>query len=239
MDPINHVLALIGYVVVGGGGLSLIVYQVFKHLGSKWLDARFDERLQDLKHEQAQEIERLRYKISTLLDRATKLHQREFEVLPEAWAKLNKAFWKASAVVSPFKETPDLNRMGDTHREEFIAKSRLQDWQKDEVRNSEDRTAKYEEMEFLHVLADAKGACTESSRYLGMQGIFVEPELRKKMDRLNSLIWNALMEAQTNTQIQMRERDQAGALRDEGERIRDELQTAIQHRIWPASNVER
>jgi hypothetical protein len=182
MDAVNHVLAFIGAVLVAAGGLGVIVFQIFKHLGGKWLDARFDERLQKLKHEQAHQIEQFRFKVSTLLDRARKLHQREFEVLPEAWAKLSNAFWKGSALVAPFKERPDLNRMGDTQQEEFITNSRLQDWQKAEVRNATDKTAKYDEMNFWHVLGDAKGACTDSSRYLGVQGIFIEPELRKKMD---------------------------------------------------------
>ena len=41
------------------------------------------------------------------------------------------------------KETPNLNEMSDPHREEFITKSRLHDWQKAEVRKANDKTAKY------------------------------------------------------------------------------------------------
>lgn len=74
MEPLNDILRLVGTLVLAGGGLSLIVYQTFKHLAAKWLDARFEERLQALKHEQQKEIEQLRLKISTLLDRAVKLH---------------------------------------------------------------------------------------------------------------------------------------------------------------------
>jgi hypothetical protein len=238
MDAVNHLLTLVGYSVVGGGALVAIAFQIFKHLGVKWLDAQFAERLQNLKHEQAQEIEGLRFKVSALLDRATKLHQREFEVLPEAWAKLNEAFWAASALVAFLKETPDLNGMSDPHREDFIAKSRLHDWQKAEVRNANDKTAKYEELNFWHILSDAKNAAVKSSRYLGVQGIFVEPELRKKLDRLNQLIWNSLIEAESNKQFGMHERDQAGTLRTEGGPLRDTLETAIHFRIWPATKVE-
>ena len=176
--------------------------------------------------------------MSTLLDRATKLHQREFEVLPEAWAKLSDAYWKASALVAPFKELPDLNRMSGPQREDFIEKSRLQEWQKAEVRVAADVSAKYNEMNAWYILGDAKKACTDSSRYLGVQGIFIEPQLRKKMDRLNQLIWNALIEDETNKQHDMRDRDQAGALRAEGTQLRDELETAIHQRIWPATKVE-
>jgi hypothetical protein len=47
------------------------------------------------------------------------------------------------AMVAFLKETPNLNEMSDPHREEFITKSRLHDWQKAEVRKANDKTAKY------------------------------------------------------------------------------------------------
>src|ERR1700730_12179125 len=118
MDAVRHVLAFIGAAVIGAGGIGLIVLQIFKRLGEKWLDIKFDERLQNLKHDQAQQIEQLRFKVSTLLDRATKLHQREFEVLPEAWSKLSDSFWAASALVASLQQRPDLNSMSDPQREE-------------------------------------------------------------------------------------------------------------------------
>jgi hypothetical protein len=57
-------------------------YAFFQFLGRRWLEARFAERLEKFKHDQNQEIERLRYRINALMDRTTKLHQHEFEVLP-------------------------------------------------------------------------------------------------------------------------------------------------------------
>jgi len=38
------------------------------------------------KHEQQKELEHLKFSINAQMDRATKLHQREFEALPEAWS---------------------------------------------------------------------------------------------------------------------------------------------------------
>ena len=58
-------------------------YAFFQFLGRRWLEARFAERLEKFKHDQNQEIERLRYRINALMDRTTKLHQHEFEVLPK------------------------------------------------------------------------------------------------------------------------------------------------------------
>jgi hypothetical protein len=97
--------------------------------------------------------------------------------------------------------------MSDPHRAKFITKSGLHDWQKTEVRKAKDKTTKCDELNFWHTLSDAKNAAVKSSRYLGVQGIFVEPELRKKLDRINQLIWNSLIEAESNKQFGMHERD--------------------------------
>jgi hypothetical protein len=61
---------------------------LFKVLGEKWLNAKFEERLAQYKHAQQKEIEQLRFRINSLMDRTTKLHQHEFDVLPEAWSRL-------------------------------------------------------------------------------------------------------------------------------------------------------
>ena len=73
---LDELLRAIELVVVAGGGLVGIAYAMFKRLGEKWLDAKFDERLAAYKHEQQKGLEQLRFKINTLLDRAIKLHHR-------------------------------------------------------------------------------------------------------------------------------------------------------------------
>lgn len=98
-------------VLAAGDGLSFIVYQIFKNLAEGWLDDKFKSRLQDLAHVHNKEIERLRSELTKSFDRATKLHQREFEVLPMVWDEVHEAFWRAASFVSPLQLHPDLNRM--------------------------------------------------------------------------------------------------------------------------------
>ena len=64
----------------------------FKLLASKWLENKFDKRLEDHKHKLENEREELKFKINSLLNRVTKIHEKEFEVLPIAWEKLDKLF---------------------------------------------------------------------------------------------------------------------------------------------------
>lgn len=139
MEALEPLLKFVGGIVVASGGLSLIVYQVFKLLTAQWLDARFEKRLQALKHEQQKELEQLRYKVSALLDRAVKLHQLEFDALPEAWSKLNDAYWYVRSFVHLFQTYPDLDRMNPDQQEEFIVNCQLQEWEKVQLRQAPEK----------------------------------------------------------------------------------------------------
>jgi hypothetical protein len=133
-------------------------YATFQFLGKKWLDAHFAVRLEKFKHDQNQEIERLRYRINALMDRTTKLHQHEFEVLPEVWHKLGIAFTAASNFTSRTTSYPDLDRMSEPQYTEFLASSELLSWQKEELLKAGNRNNLYQKMIFWHRLHDVKSA---------------------------------------------------------------------------------
>jgi len=236
----KEILAWIGGLGVTTAALLTAAYQLFKYWGAKWLDSRFDERLQILKHQHQQEIEQLRYTISGMLDRTTKLNDREFQVLPKAWVMTNKSFWAAAQLVAPFQEIVNLDAMVPQHRETFIKESRLADWQKDELRLAPNQTQKYREMICWHDLHAAKLKQSASFRYLSNYGIFMEETLREKFVTLSGLIWNALIEYETNLQHPgvVVDRDQATTLRNQGGSLRQALETAIHARVWPVETVQ-
>ena len=71
------------------------------------------------------------------MDRTVKLHQKEFDVLPESWGKLSDAHGVVTAVTSALQQYPDLDRMSAPHLEEFLTDSPLMNWQTDEIRKSD------------------------------------------------------------------------------------------------------
>src|ERR1700674_4226477 len=106
------VLEILGSILSFFGAIGAVVgaaYLFFKFLGEKWLTAKFDERLAAYKHAQQRELEELKGKINALMDRTTKLHQREFEVLPEVWGRLVEARGRIGLAISSFHQTPDLD----------------------------------------------------------------------------------------------------------------------------------
>lgn len=84
-DAVRSLFALVGLVLGAGGGVAIVAYALLRFFGEKWMNAKFEERLAAFKHAQEKELEELRYKINALLDRTVKLHQKEFDVIPEAW----------------------------------------------------------------------------------------------------------------------------------------------------------
>jgi hypothetical protein len=125
-------------------------------------------------------LEQLRFKISSLLDRTTKLHQREFEVLPEAWAKLVDAHSATVAVTSPRQSYPDLDNMTPEHLTEFLEKSPLASREQNELSKAHKKTDYFREHIFWHRLTEAREYCRESHGYLRRYGIFVQSEIKEK-----------------------------------------------------------
>jgi hypothetical protein len=239
MDALHTVLQAIGAIVIGGATLSVIIYQAFKHLAARWLEAKFDERLQALKHEQQKELERLRLRISTLLDRATKLHQKEFEVLPEAWAKLNEAYWYVRSFVSALQAYPDLDRMGEAELMEFVDATPIESWRKAELKAAEDKTAYYQKAIFWHKLGEANSKSRDSYRYFVINGIFVSEDLRQDISIVQDLVWNALTEHRINEENQPipRLRDAIGKLNGDGDERMKALERKIHSRLWPSTDT--
>ena len=110
--------------MASGGGVA-IAYKAFQRFGERWLDARFGERLEKLKHEQQKEIESIRQQVQWHFSRVSKVHEKEFEILPRAWFLLHRAYGRAGDLVSRLKQVPDFLNMSDPVLEEFVAASQL------------------------------------------------------------------------------------------------------------------
>jgi hypothetical protein len=127
--------------LVGTGFIgATTAYAMVRWLGTKWLDTRFAERLEThkgaLQHELEKikgarqvELEKIKFEINARMDRAAKLHQREFEVLPQAWSRLTEARGIAMSLVSRLQFVTELNQMPQDRLEEFLTHSELADFE--------------------------------------------------------------------------------------------------------------
>lgn len=230
-EQLLRVVAVLGF---SAGISAVIAYWLFTTLGNKWLDTKFQERLEDYKHAQLRELEQLKLKINTLFDRTTKLHQREFEVLPEAWAKLSDAFWKTMSFTSAVQTYPDLNSMSPPHLQEFLDGCQLGKWEKEEIKTQTDKNKYYIEHIFWTRLVDTRTIVVDANSYIMKNGIFLPADLKEKFDRLSDLIWNALLERQHNEQYKLvpAPQDKQKHLQDKGQVLLKELAGEVCRRLW-------
>ena len=150
MNMENTIIIFLGKVLAYGGGGAAVAYGLFMFWGKKWIENKFSKSLEEYKHAQNKELEELRYKINSQFSRITKIHEKEFDLLPEAWSKMQDALGHISKFTSIYQEFPDLNKMSDEALEEFLANSKLQEYEKQELRKAQDKLEFYQEHIFWH-----------------------------------------------------------------------------------------
>jgi hypothetical protein len=233
-EIVDLLLKAAGFIVVAGGGAAVLIIGPFRYLADKWLTSKFDKRLEQFKHAQQVEMENLRFKISTLFDRTTKLHQREFEVVPAAWALLVESKNQVSAFITAYQQYPDVDRMTGPQLDEFLEDSFLTKWQRDEIKAATKKTEYYIKAIFFHRYDQARAACREQHVYVLKNGIFMPHDMKEKFDKTSDLVWKALVEHEINQSDKPVPRLSAArdALHKEGDPLMKSLEEAIQGALW-------
>ncbi len=187
MDSITQ---LIGKVVVYGGGTVAIAYVLFvfwgKHLVNHW----FKKELENFKHEKNTELEKLKLKMNTMFNRVLKTQDREYDILPTLWNKLQKLRIEVSRAVMMFRESPDLNKCDEKSLERLIKEEEIPEAIADRLRNEKDKNdiySKYLDHKQMH---QAYKAFLEFDEYYQSNKIFISPELKDKFSQIHTHLWS-------------------------------------------------
>lgn len=238
-DILNNLAAVFGYAVLALSGVSGIVWWIFRTFSERWLNAKFNERLETLKHEQQKELAELKFAIDAQMDRATKLHQLEFESLPKAWRLLMNTFGIVRDLTSRGQSTPDLNAMSNDQREDFIVNGmigkELAEWQRQTIRNAADKTAEFRNQWEPFRIARARQASAKFYKYFRANGIFIRESIKAKFDELDQLLLAAMSEHEMNFQHKAREFKSIDELAKTGEAMIKELEAEVQKRLWDST----
>ncbi|KYG20207.1 hypothetical protein SE92_07975 [Bradyrhizobium sp. AT1] len=239
IEVLNNLAAVLGYAVLALTAVSGTVWWIFKTFSERWLNAKFAERLETLKHEQQKELAELKFAIDAQMDRATKLHQQEFETLPKAWRLLVNSFGIAREVTSRMQSTPDLNSMSDVQREDFLVEGvigkELAEWQRQKIRDATDKTAELRNQWEPFKIARAKRASAKFYKYFRANGIFIRESLKTKFDNLDQMVLAAISAHQMNFQHRTRELKAIDRLADDGEAMIKALEIEVQKRLWDST----
>lgn len=180
-EILTNVLAALAAFGLTGIAAAGVAYWLFKTFAKGWLDAHFHKDLEALKAAHMREVERLKADLGRYADRATKFHAREYEVLPEAWGLMNKAYGSCHDAVSAFQQQSDLNSMNGPQLEAWFEGAGLEAFQKEEIRNATDKNEKYSNFRSWKQIGDADRAAAEFQNYVILQGVFIDEDLAAKM----------------------------------------------------------
>lgn len=189
---IDQILLFLGKVITFGGGSAAVAYLLFQYLGRTWIENKFDERLEQLRHSQALELQRLRVEIDSMLSGAIKIQDKEFEVLPEAWIRLDEAYGHVAQLVSPVQWHNDLDRMRADQLEEVLAAADFRDSEKADIRNAAKKTETYLETRFWHRLNRVRKAVSDFHNYIERNSVFMPPDLKKDFEKVSDELWSAM-----------------------------------------------
>jgi hypothetical protein len=186
-----------------------------------------------------EEIEHLRFKINSLLNRTVKVQEREFEVLSDAWEKLSEGFWSTKSLVGSLHEFPDVNHMPQEELEELLLSSKFLETQKQKIRDASDKWKVYVDLVLWRRLSETKSKVSGAATYLEVNGIFIKPEIRNQFGALVDLTWHALVEYQMNMEHNVAPRRDEGvmAFLSKGDVLRNELDGMVQSRLWPSETI--
>jgi len=234
-------------VVAAGGGGAAIAFGIFRGLGTKWIDGRFAKQLEQSRQVHVTETEHLRFKIAQLLDRTTKLNQREFEVLPDVWEKAGAAYAATAYLLNSFRTYPDFSRMSEAYFDEFMAECEIPEFRKAELKDLSgwDRTSKYSETMRWMDLNKAKSASREFSTSLSRSSIYLHPDTHSRLKEFETRVAHAIFDRDFKMQNPREpgdpplQDDDAKAFGKQGQEWFTELGDYLRSRYWGEGAASR
>jgi hypothetical protein len=235
-ETAQHVAALIGISTVAFLAITGAAWAGVKIVGQRWMENAFNKKLEAFKHGQQQELERLRFEMNAAMDRATKLHQREFEMLPASWAQLSKAYNSVRDLVSPMQSYANVRDMNVAELDELLADAKFSELERQTLREAsgDERQNIYQELRVRYRLSEVRSLCVASNIDIDAHGIFMQEDLKQKFKTVSDLLWDALIEFQFNLQHspKPRMRKHYDALDKQGPTAIADLELAVRQRLW-------
>jgi len=239
----EQITKFLGAMILYAGGPAAIAFVLFKTLGEKWLDSKFSERLKSVEYRYQFELSELKQRLDTAASGLNRIHQKEFEVLPEAWGLLDEAMNTLKWVISPLQSYVDVGRLQEEEWVEFVEElTHLSNSEKKYLKSiyiSRERQKAYNKISDNHRGALAQKAIREFQNYSARNSIFLPENLRDQFDRIRELLWSASVTKSMGREIEDWEMQQKAwkELDEKVEPLFHEIRKSIQDRIAHQSKL--
>lgn len=176
-DTGQQIWSFVGRIITAGGGGAVVAYAIFRVLGKGWIEHQF-----------ARELEVAKSEISILSARRLKLHDREHVVFPGLWSRLNKVFVSLHRAVVSVRHVPEFQQMTPSDLDSWVNSSDLSEDEKSYFNSEKDKGRAYGRILDWRDLNRAKRDFFKFQKYLRDNRIFLNPEVKDKLDEIDKLI---------------------------------------------------
>jgi hypothetical protein len=180
--------------LVGLGGFGWLI----KFLLEKLLNHVLERKLTAFKHEQSQEIEKLRADLNHLQDRGVRSNEMEYQALVAAWEGFIDAYHATHASIGKLVQRPDLNRMDEAELEEWLENSKLEPDAKKYIKRSTDKINALSRIERSNDLNDCQKAIWEAQKTVRHKGVFIPTYIEQEFDRALAVLRKVWSEQYVN-----------------------------------------
>ena len=153
--------------------------------------------------------------------------------MPEAWLIMQDALGRISKYTSPYQEFPDFNRMNNEALEEFLAKSKLQEYEKQELKKAPDKMRYYQNRIFWHNSTEVEKDFFQFHNFIVMNRIFFSSDLQEKFTKIDEIMWSAIVDRKVGYEAKDYKMwvEAYKQIRDEVEPIKKEIEILVQKRL--------
>ena len=223
-------------IIAGAVGVA---YALFRYFGKKWLDNLFEEKSLALQHQQELQMEQYRFEINSLFNRIIKVHEKEFEVLPLMWFKLQEALGKVMNLTSPFQQYPDLTHMNQEELEESLDSVDFSPSQMRKIIEAKDKNQTFIELYFWVRFSEVQQSVNDFHNYLVLNKIFLNKALFENFSTVDKSLMKALQERELSERYgeKIRPSQTFTKLKEEVTPLVEELESQIQERLHYSDTV--
>jgi len=219
--------AFIGFLF--GAISSLLAYRYQR----KRDDITWKREKEKMQNEFSIDLTRLREEIKQDLYKQREISVRT-EILPTIWNNLLNAQGKIGIITAVFRQFPDLNHWPDEQIEEFLKKSVLNDFHKQQLRHESDKITYYQKIIFWYELNDAQQAFHQFHNHVLHNKIFVDGDLYAKLAEIDKCFSEMLIALEVHHEGPLDSRQDRQelykAIRDHNMQV-DTLRTRIEQLI--------
>lgn len=175
--------AWVGRAAAFSAPIGLVLIWLGRTYIDRWLARRFQAQLDAIKHVQAVDFAKQKLAFDAKLHRATKLHEREFEILPRAWEMLGSARGSIGLLIDQGQTHTDVDKLDALALDEFLAPLPISASEKEAIATAPIgmRTDLFIERKLRFQMVDASSQAANFHNYIATHGVFIEPKLRKKL----------------------------------------------------------